>query len=118
VFFQDAGVYDYEEAGAASAFGGFVVRNAFLHPDGAGADADGRLNDVRHEFRPAENIHDVYLFGNVFQARVAFLTQHVSFARIYWNDAVADRLQVIGDAVTGAKFAIGEADDRNRPARL
>jgi hypothetical protein len=74
VFFQDAGVHDYEEAGAAGTLGGFVMVHAFLHPDGAGSDADGGINDVWYEFGTAENIYDVYFFGDVFQARVALLT--------------------------------------------
>ena len=74
MFFQDAGVHCDEEAAAAGALGGFVMDYTFLHPDGAGVAADGGVDDVWHELGAAENIHDVYFFGNVFQARVALLT--------------------------------------------
>ena len=80
VLFQDAGVFDDEQAGSRAGCS-FFVGDAFLHPDGFGADANGGVDDFRHGFGAAENVHDVGLFGNVFQARVDFFAEDFFFVR-------------------------------------
>ena len=74
-FFSDAEVHDDKESGAASPGGSRFVLDAFLHPDGAGADANRRVGDFRDQLRTAENVNDVDLFGDVFEAGIAFFTE-------------------------------------------
>jgi hypothetical protein len=40
VFFEDAGVHHYRDACAPGCFRSLVMDYTFLHPDGAGFDAD------------------------------------------------------------------------------
>jgi hypothetical protein len=74
-FFGDAQVHDDKDPGAACAGSGKFVGDAFLHPYGAGADLDGCVDDFRDEFRAAENVHDVDLIRDVFEAGVAFFAK-------------------------------------------
>jgi len=48
--FGDAEVHDNEESGAAGAFGGRFVCDAFLHPYCAGADVNCAIDDFGHKF--------------------------------------------------------------------
>jgi len=40
-----------------------------------GRDANRRVGDFRDQLRTAENVNDVDLFGNVFEAGIAFFTE-------------------------------------------
>ena len=74
-FFCNAKVHDDKKSGAAGAFGRRFVLDTFLHPNCAGADLNCALDDFGDKFRAAKNVNDVDLFGDVFEAGVAFFTE-------------------------------------------
>jgi hypothetical protein len=115
VFDEDAGVFDYEEAGGAGFGGGVLVFDSLLHPDNFCADGDGAVNDWGNVFGAAKNIDnfDVLRFWDVFEAWVRFFAEDFGFVGIYRDDAIAGRLHVLGDAKTGASGIGREADDRD-----
>src|SRR5712692_1754554 len=99
VLLQDARVHHHGESRAPRLFGGLVVDDALLHPHGLRADANRALHHSGHVFRAAEDVHDVHLVGNIFQARVAFLAEDFALVWIHRNDAVARGLQIFRYAV-------------------
>jgi len=104
MFDEDAGVFDYEEAGSAGFGGGVLVFDSLLHPDNFCADGDGAVDDGRDVFGAAKDVDnfDVVRFWNVFEAWVGFFAEHCGFVGIYGDDAVAGGLYVLSDAETGA----------------
>src|ERR1035437_6235437 len=110
VIFQNTAVHHHGEAGFHGAPRGVFVDHAFLHPDHLRALANRRFHDLRHEFRAAENIHDIDGFGDGIQIRVTGFTQHLLLQRIHRNDAVAGALHVLGHAITGEEAVSGQAD--------
>jgi hypothetical protein len=112
VFDEDAGVFDYEEAGGAGFGGGVLVFDPLLHPDYFCADSDGAVDDGWNVFGAAKNIDnfDVLRFWDVFEARVGFFAEDVGFIGIYGDDAVAGGLHVLTNAKTGATGIGREAD--------
>ena len=111
VFDEEAGVFDYGEAGGGGFFGGGGVFYAELEPEDFGIDGDGRAGDGRHVFGAAEDVDDVDGFGNVFETRVRFLAEDFGFVGIDGNDAVADGLKIRSDFIAGAGWIGGESDD-------
>ena len=118
VLFQDTAVHYDKEARAACAFGGDGMDYAFLHPDGASADADGRLYNFGDKFGAAENVNNVHGIGNVLQARITLFAEDFGLAGIYRNDAIAGGLQVLRDTVARPVMALRKADDSNGAAGL
>src|ERR1035437_283898 len=110
VILQNAAVHHHREARFRGAPRGVFVDYAFLHPDHLRALANRRFHDLWHEFRAAENIHDIDGFGDGIQIRVTGLTQHLLLQRIHWNDAVARALHVLGHAITVAEALSRQAD--------
>jgi hypothetical protein len=104
MFDEDAGVFDYEEAGSAGFGGGVLVFDSLLHPDSFCADGDGAVNDRRDIFGAAKNINnfDVLRFWDVFEAWVRFLAEDFGFVGIYGDDPISDGLYVLSYAETGA----------------
>jgi len=115
---QNTGVHDDDKPGAASAFGGFVMDNAFLHPNGRRSDANSGFDDIGNEFGPAENVDDVDALANVFQTWVTPLAQHRTLIGIDGNDAVADGLHVFGHAVARAVAFARKTHNRDCAAVL
>jgi len=111
VFEEDAGVFYREESGGASGFAGGGVDDTELKPDGFGVNCDRGVDDRVNFFAAAENVDDVDGIGDVFEARIAFLTEHFPFVGIDGNDAVADRLEVGGNFVAGAGSIGRETDN-------
>lgn len=101
---QDAGVFDYVEAGGAGFGGGILVFDSLLHPDDFCADGDGAVDDRWNVFGAAEDVDDfdVLRFWDVFEAWVRFFAEDFGFVGIYGDDAVAGGLNVLSDAETGA----------------
>ena len=104
MFDEDAGVFDYEEAGGAGFGGSVLVFDSLLHPDYFCADGDGAVDDWWDVFGAAKNIDnfDVSRFWDVFEAWVSFFAEDFGFVGIYGNDAVAGRLYILSYAETGA----------------
>jgi hypothetical protein len=104
VFDQDAGVFDYEEAGGSGFGGGVFVLNSLLHPDYFCADGNGAVDDRRNVFGAAKDVDDFDVLGfwNVFQAGIGFFAEDIGFVGVYGNDAVPGGLYVLSDAKTGA----------------
>jgi hypothetical protein len=104
MFDEDAGVFDYEEAGSAGFVGGVVAFDSLLHPDNFCADGDGAVDDGWDVFGAAKNIDnfDVLRFWDVFKARVRFFAEDFGFVGIYGDDAVAGGLYVLSYTETGA----------------
>ena len=104
MFDEDAGVFDYEEAGGVGFGGGVLVFDSLLHPDYFCADGDGAVDDGRNVFGAAEDVDDfdVLRFWDVFEAWVRFFAEDFGFVGIYGDDAVAGGLNVLSDAETGA----------------
>jgi len=111
MLFQNAAVHHDEQASLTRLPGSRFMNDAFLHPDGARADANGRLHNRWNEFRSPEHIHDVDRLRNRLQIRVRFLSQHFFEVRIYGDDPVSGALHVLRHAVAWAKPPCGEADD-------
>jgi hypothetical protein len=113
VFDQDAGIFDYEQAGGAGFGGGVLVFDSQLHPDYFCADGDGAVDDGRDVFGAAKDVDDfdVVGFWDVFQTRVGFFAEDFGFVGIYGDDAVAGGLHVLRDAETGTSWIGREADD-------
>ena len=109
---QDAGVFDYEEAGGAGLGCGVLVFDSLLHPDYFGADGDGAVDDRRNVFGAAKNVDDFdgLRFRDVFEARVGFFAEDFGFVGVYGDDFVADGLHVLSDGETRASGIGREAD--------
>ena len=101
---EEAGVFDYEEAGGEGFGGSVLVFDSLLHPDNFCADSDGAINDGWDVFGAAKNIDnfDVLRFRDVFEARVRFFAEDFGFVGIYGDDAISDGLHVLSYAETGA----------------
>jgi hypothetical protein len=112
VFNQDAGVFDYEEAGGAGFRGGVWVFDSLLHPDYFCADGDGAVHNRRNVFRAAKDVDnfDVRGFRDVFKTRIGFFAEYFGFVGIDGDDAIAGGLHVLGDAKTWASGIGREAD--------
>jgi hypothetical protein len=104
MFDEDAGVFDYEEAGGAGFSGSVLVFNSLLHPDYFCTDCDGAVDDRRDVFGAAKNIDnfDVLRFWDVFEAWIGFVAKDFGFVRIYGDNAIASGLYVLSYAETGA----------------
>ena len=91
VFDQDAGVFDYEEAGGAGFGGGVLVFDSQLHPYYFCADGDGALDDGRNVFGAAKDVDnfDVVGFRDVFKTRIGFFAEDFGFVGIYGDDAIS-----------------------------
>jgi hypothetical protein len=57
-------ILDHFKTGLPGEGGGLGVFNAFLHPDGFSADFNRFLHNRQNVFRPAENIDDIYFYGD------------------------------------------------------
>jgi hypothetical protein len=111
VFDEEAGVFDYEEAGGAGFGGGFGAGNSQLEPEGFGMDGDRGIGDGRNFFGAAKDVDDVDGKWNVFEASVGFLAKDLGFIGINGNDGVAGGLEIGSDFVGGAAGIGREADD-------
>ncbi len=100
MFRSDTTVHDDEtESRRARAFlGGRFVLDALLHPHGARPNAYGGVDDFHYKFRATKNIHNVDLFGNIFQPSVTFFAKHFRFVGIHRNDAIAGGLKILRDS--------------------
>ena len=85
--------------------------DALLKPEDSGVDGDGGIGYGRNVFGATEDVHDVNGFGDVFEARIGFLTEDFPFVGIDGNDYVAGGLKVGGDFVRGTGGIGGQADD-------
>jgi len=115
VFDEDAGVFDYEEAGDAGFGCGVLILNSLLHPDYFCADGDGAVDYGRDVFGAAKDVNDfdVVGFWYVFETRVGFFSEDIGFVGIYGDDAVAGGLHVLTDAKTGASGIGRDTDYRD-----
>ena len=66
---QDTAIHHDKDSGRTGFLCGFFVDNFFLHPDGGNFQLDRLINNFFHEFRPAKNVNDVDLLGNIEQRR-------------------------------------------------
>jgi len=57
--FHHAVIHDDEQASLLCSPGGLRMTQAFLHPDGLGANADGLIYNVRHGLGAPENVHHI-----------------------------------------------------------
>jgi hypothetical protein len=113
VFDEEAGVFDYQEAGFVGFGGGRGVCDALLEPQGFGVDGNGGIGDGRDVFRAAEHVNDVDRVWNAFEVSVGFFAEDFRFVGIDGNDFVAGALQVGSHLVGGAARVGGETDDRD-----
>jgi hypothetical protein len=111
VFDEQASVFDDEEAGGAGFGGGFGVSNSLLEPEAFGVDGDGGVGDRGDVFGTAKDVDDVDGDGDVFEAGIGFLAEDFGFVWVHRDDLIADRLEVGGDLVRGAKRIRGKTDD-------
>jgi hypothetical protein len=102
---EDAGVFDYEQAGGAGFCGRGGIGDSLLHPDYFCADYDGTVDDGGDVFGAAKNVDDfdVVRWRDVFETRVGFFAEDFCFVGIYGDDAEAGGLHVLGDAEAGAR---------------
>src|SRR5690242_3642572 len=114
MLFEDAPVHHDFESGGPRPRGSVFVDYAFLHPNGARADADGCFHNFRNELRAAENIDDIHGSGHAIELRVGLLAQHFGLKRIDRNDAVSRALHVFRDAEAGTKALARETDYGDR----
>ena len=77
-------------------------------------DIETLIHHFLDELRPAKDVDDIDLFGNVEQRRVSLLTQALRNVRIHGNDAVSVGLHVSRNAVAGTQRIAGEPDDCDR----
>src|ERR1700730_6371561 len=118
MLFQDAGVHYDEQARATGAFGRIGVNDTLLHPQGAGADTNRGLDNRRHKLRPAKDVHHVHALGDVFETRITFLTKDLVLSGIDRNDAVADRLQILGNTVAWTVGSVRQTNNGDGAAAL
>jgi len=111
VFDEEAGVFDYEEAGGAGFFGGDGMGDAELEPEGFGVDGGGGVGDARDFFGAAEDVDDIDGAGDIFEAGVGFLAEDFGFVGVDGDDFVAGGLEVSSYLVGGTARIGGEADD-------
>lgn len=110
VFYEEAGIFDYEEAGGASLFRGGGMRNSLLEPERFGVDGYGGIRDRGNVVGTAEDVDDVNGPGGVFEAGIGFFAENFGFVGVDRDDFVADRLEIRGDFMGGAPGIGGEAD--------
>ena len=78
---EDAGVFDYEEAGGAGFGGRGWIGDSLLHPDYFCADFDGAVDDRGDIFGAAEDVDDfdVVRWRDVFETRVGIFRRGLLF---------------------------------------
>ena len=89
VFFEYAAVHDHLKARLPSLRRRFLVHHAFLHPDAARANADGRVNNLGHRLGPPEDVDDVDPLRHIIQRCPGFLAQDFSFVRVHRDNAIS-----------------------------
>jgi hypothetical protein len=110
VFYEKAGVFDYQEAGGAGSFCGGEVGDPLLEPERFGVDGDGGIGDRRNLFGAAENIDNVDGARGVFETGIGFFAEDFGFVGVDGDDFVPGGLEVGGDFVGRARGIGGEAD--------
>ncbi len=118
MLFKNAAVHDDRQPRRARPGGRFLVDDAFLHPDGARAGPDGRLDDLRHVLGAAEDVHDIHFFGHGVKRWVRLLAQDLGLLRVDRNDPVAGPLHVFGDAVAWPAHLSRQPDYGDYPRLL
>jgi hypothetical protein len=111
VFYEEAGVFDYQEAGGAGFFGGLRVGDSLLEPESFGVDGNGGIGYRGNVLGAAEDVDNIYRDGDVFEAGVGFFAEDFGFVGIDGDDFVADALEVGSDFVGGALRIGGETDN-------
>ena len=99
VFHLDTAIHhDFEAAGFGN-LGGFVADDAQLQPQPFSANGDGLLGNGRTFIGRAEDIYQIYRFGDAEQVGVGFFTQDFGGARVDGNNTIPLVLLVGGDEV-------------------
>ena len=114
---HDASVLDEIDAGLLGQSLRFIVADAALKPHPFGTNRNGRTHHVGAGVWPPENVHDIHRSGHLLKGGVAGKAHHRVMFGIDGKDLLADRLQVAGDAVTGAGRVVAEADDSDALGR-
>src|SRR2546428_10149092 len=86
VLFQDAAVLDDLKTRFSGAARGLFVDDAFLHPDHSGALLDGALDELRDEFRPAKDHHDVNRGGYCVDSVVGYFAEYRPYVWVNRGD--------------------------------
>ncbi len=114
VFDEQAGIFDGNEAGGPGLFRRRLVDDSLLEPQDFGVDSDGGIGNRGNVFRAAEDVDDIDLFRDVFEAFVGFLAEDFRFVWINGDDAESDGLQILGYLETRTGGIGGKADDGDR----
>lgn len=114
-FLEEAVVHDDLDAGGFGFGGGFVVNDAFLEPEVGDFEAYDGVDDFGDVLGAAEDVDELNFSGmggsggvECGEGRLAERGLNVG---VDWENAVALTLDEARDAVAGAAFVIGEADD-------
>ena len=84
-----AGIHHYLQTCIACLLRGFFVDNSLLHPDDFCADLDRAIDDRRHIFRLAEDLHYIDLLGHRLQIWICLFAQDLVRGGVDGNDAIA-----------------------------
>src|ERR1051326_4199699 len=98
VLLEDAAVHHHKNSGLAGLLCGLFMNHAFLQPDGWDLEPDGFIDHLRHKLRAAKHVYDIDLFAYPGERGYSFLSQRASYPGVHWNDAIAVRLHVGGNA--------------------
>ena len=104
MFLQNAAVHDNLQTRSLRSGGREHVDHALLHPDTARSNANGFVNVGGNFLAPSKYIHEIDLVGHLIQGRISLLSKDFGFVRIHGNNAVAVRLHVGRNAITGARL--------------
>ncbi len=108
-------VHDDLKAGGACAFGGCLIDDAVLQPDGRRFDRDRLIDDGTDELRAAENADDVDGNGQIAQARVRPFSENFPDVRVDGDDAITGALKVAGNPMTWPACIRAEANHGDGP---
>jgi hypothetical protein len=112
MFLQNAAIHDHKQPRFARLLRCRFVHHSLLHPYGARFQLNRLVDDFWHEFRPPENIYDINRLWNIQQRGIRLLAENLVSLRIHGNDAVALRLHVGGNAMTGTHRIVGKPNHR------
>jgi len=120
---KQASIHYREDPGVVRAFGGGLIDDAILEPQGGEPQADAFADDPRNMLGPAKHIHDIHMLTraqHVWQMRKVWyglLAEDNFRGRSYGNDPITETLQSARHTMTRPRRVRGESDHRYDTSR-
>src|SRR4030067_1508094 len=108
-----ATIHHHCDARFAGTLRGGFVDHALLQPEFLDAELDATLNDGGDMLGSTKHIRDVRQLGQAFQVWEGLLAEHLMNLRAHRDDAIAETLQALRNAKTGARLIRRQPDHRD-----